>query len=409
MNRIFFVLSLSAAFSAGAQPPGATPLTEAAAVAAGLARDALAAVTQGTVGQARADAGEAGLWPNPTVDYEQERVNSAAGDLVEQRARLSQTFDVSGRRALRGEAASVRTDAVVSEMDVRRLEIATEIRRAFYELLFRQARLRTVEEWIERFDAVDAVVQKLEAAGEVSGYDRRRTARERAAARARAAVERAAYERAGARLAGLVGAAAFYDGRGVTGVLGPSEPPPIDQLFAAIKRRPDLVALERRAAAADLEGRAADRGWIPDVTLGVGPKRVEDGPLRESGVLFSVSVPLPIFDRQQFRRQRAAGQAQAARGEYGLALQRAEGELRGAWQQSRGLASAGTAFRGEANAQSAELVRIAQAAYRAGETGILELLDAYRAALDAEFTALELELSARRARIELDQLTGVIQ
>lgn len=402
MKQILFALVLGAAAPADAQP-----LTEATALEIGLARAELADVIDGTVGQARADAGEAGLWPNPTVGYEQERVNGAAGDVVEKRARLAQTFDVSGRRALRREAADARTEAVTADMNLRRLEVAGEIRRAFYEALFRQARLRATEQLVKRFDTVDAIVRKLEAAGDVSGYDRRRTSRERAAAQARIAVEQAAYERTRGRLDGLLGTPAA--GRGVTGELAPSEPPPVDELLAATRRRPDFLALERRAAAADLEGRAADRGWIPDVTLGIGPKRVEEGPVRENGLLFSVSVPLPIFDREQYRQARAAGQARASRGEYHLAIQRAEGELRGAWQQSRSLAAAGAAFRREAGAQSADLIRIAEAAYRAGETGILEVLDAYRTALEAELTALDLAWTARQARIELDQLTGVIQ
>ena len=63
-------------------------------------------------------------------------------------------------------------------------------------------------------------------------------------------------------------------------------------------------------------------------------------------------------------------------------------------------------YRSDAVAPSAELVRIAEAAYRAGESTVLELLDAYKGALEAELTALDLEWKAREARIELDQLTG---
>ena len=61
---------------------------------------------------------------------------------------------------------------------------------------------------------------------------------------------------------------------------------------------------------------------------------------------------------------------------------------------------------GEAVAPSADLLRIAEAAYRAGESNILELLDAYKGAMEAEITALDLEWKARDACIELDQLTG---
>jgi cobalt-zinc-cadmium efflux system outer membrane protein len=57
---------------------------------------------------------------------------------------------------------------------------------------------------------------------------------------------------------------------------------------------------------------------------------------------------------------------------------------------------------------SRDLARIAEAAYRAAEGSILELLDAHRALLDAESEALSLELAARLARIELDHILGEI-
>ena len=50
----------------------------------------------------------------------------------------------------------------------------------------------------------------------------------------------------------------------------------------------------------------------------------------------------------------------------------------------------------------------AEAAYQGGESTLLELLDAYRGALEAEMTALDLEWKARQARIDYDLLTGSV-
>jgi cobalt-zinc-cadmium efflux system outer membrane protein len=408
MKLIALALMLTATVAVRAEPPDSGHLTEAAALRIGLAQSDLTDVIDGTVAQARASVEEAGVWPNPTLDYDYERVNGAVGEIVEQKARLSQTFDVSGRRALRQDAASERAEAAVSDGKTRRLELAGEIRRVFYSALFRQLQLAAVVDWEKRLDTVEAIVRKLEAAGEVSGYDRRRVSREQGTARARLATERGAYARAAGQLSGLIGTTTLPGRHGLTGSLVPSEPPPLDRLIALLKDRPDMRSLERHTAAAGLEGRAAERGWIPDLTLGVGPKRIEEGPTRESGLLFTVSLPIPVFDRQQYRHQRAAGEALAARGRYRLALARAEGDLRGVWQQSRSLAAAASVLRSETEKQSAELTGIAETAYRAGEAGILELLDAYRAALEAQTTALELEWNARQARIELDQLAGVL-
>jgi cobalt-zinc-cadmium efflux system outer membrane protein len=178
--------------------------------------------------------------------------------------------------------------------------------------------------------------------------------------------------------------------------------------LSRLDRRPDLQALARRAEAADLEGRAAARGWVPDVTLGVGPKRIDNGITRENGTVVSLSIPLPVFDRQQAGQQRAAAEALHARGELGFARARAEGDLRGLHRQVERLVAASADYRARAVGESAELLRIAEAAYQGGESTLLELLDAYRGALEAEMTALDLEWKARQARIDYDLLTGSI-
>jgi cobalt-zinc-cadmium efflux system outer membrane protein len=86
-------------------------------------------------------------------------------------------------------------------------------------------------------------------------------------------------------------------------------------LQARLAQRPDLAALAARAEAANADNAAAQRNF-PELTVGVGGKRTDDGVLRESGTLFSVSIALPIFDRQQGADRRSAAQAMAARAEY---------------------------------------------------------------------------------------------
>jgi cobalt-zinc-cadmium efflux system outer membrane protein len=122
--------------------------------------------------------------------------------------------------------------------------------------------------------------------------------------------------------------------------------------------------------------------------------------------MLSVSIPLPFFDRQQAGDRRTAAQAMAARAELGLARRSAEEELRGVHRQLSQLIAAAQHYRRDAVTSSTDLIRIAEASYRSGESNVLELLDAYKGALEAETTALALEWKAREASIELDQLTG---
>lgn len=381
----------------------AQPLTEGESLRLGLARPELAELARGRVGEAEADGLEAGLWPNPTLEYSRDKARNGT-NAQEESWRLSQPFDISGRRSLKREAGEQRIAAATANVRQLLSDRAGEIRRSFYQLLLREQQLIAIEAWAGRFAAAERVVGKLRAAGEASGYDLRRLARERRTAEARHAETQAERDRARERLLALIGSDAGA-WMGVTGRLLPDTPSDVATLLSRLDSRPDLAALAARAAAADLDARAAGRGWVPELTLGVGSKRTDDGFSRTTASLFSVSLPLPVFDRQQAHESRAAAQAMGARAEHRLARAHAEGQLRGIQGQATQLIAAAQRYRREAVGPSAELVRIAESAYQAGESSVLELLDAYKGALEAETTALDLEAKAREARIELDQLT----
>lgn len=398
MRFTLSVFLLALPLAVWAQPP----LTEAEAVRLGLARADFADLERGAIQAAEADALAASLFPNPTLSYSRDRVGGSP-NTVEQTWMLGQTFDVSGRRGLHREAASRRVAAVTAGNASRQLDLAAELRRSFHDVLFRQETIRATSAWAQRFAKIEGVVTKLARAGEASGYDRRRLARERQTADARLAAERAELDRALARLMALTG---MSEAPVLQSELLPPFPSPVEAALSRLDQRPDLQALSRRAEAADLEGRAAKRGGIPDVTVGIGPRFVDNGSSRENGVTLALSVPLPVFDRQQAGQQRAAAEALQARAEYRLARSRAEGELRGLYRQAEGLRTTAADYRSRAVAASPELLRIAEVAYQGGESSLLELLDAYRGALEAETTVLELEKRARDARIEYDLLAN---
>lgn len=390
-----FALLLALALLAG---PSWAGLTEAEALRLALARPEFSELQQARLGAAEADVLEAGTWANPTLELSRDKT----GATREQTWQIAQPLDLSGRRGLRTEAARQRLAATEADNRATRNERAAELRRSFHELLRQQEAAHAVAGWTARFGVIDGVVAKLARAGEVAGYDRRRIAREQRGAEAKLAETRAGLERARARLAALLGQAVEGD---LAGRLLPESPRPLTALQTELASRPEFAALAARIEAARGDHAAARRN-LPELTVGIGGKRVDDGMARENGNLVMLSFNLPLFDRQQAGNRRAAAQAQAAQAELTLARQAAEGELVGLHRQVVQLVTAAERYRAEAVAPSAELVRIAEAAYRGGEATVLELLDAYKGALDAELTALDLEWQARAARIELDQLTG---
>ena len=397
-------LLVSSATAVTAAEPRA--LDERQAVALALARPAYRELEDSRLAVAGSEVTAANLLPNPVFAWEQDRMGAPAGRSTESTAKISQSFDFSGRRALRHEAATNRVDAARFDQQDRRLNTVVEVRRLFSETLYRQETGSAYARWLRRIESATEIVRNLAKAGEVSGYDRRRLEREAQTAKARAAGVAAEYARMRETMAGLIG----ESGGGLptlAGELLPDNAPALEAVQIALRQRPDLASLAAQANAYDRERTAAERAWIPEVTLGLGQKRVDEPNRSDTGVILAFSVPLPVFDRGQANEQRARARASTLRAEQALTYAKGEAEVKGIWRQTLELRQAAQTFRRESLGSSRELTGIAEAAYRGGESGVLELLDAYRSELEAETTALDLELRARLARIELDAVSGV--
>ena len=402
-----FLLAATLAFATpGLAQEMASPLDEDEAVRRALARPALEDELRARVDLARADEIAARRWPNPEASWSHEQVRAAAGTERQDIAVLSQRFDVSGRRGLRGDAAARRVEAAGAEAALLRLDVEAETRRAFADALAAERRVAILRAAVERLEGVAAAVARRAASGDVAGYDRRRVERERVTVLGRLDIEEGALARARARLAALIGASDPAAPLALRGDIMAAAPPALATLAERLPSRPDLRALDLETRSGELEARAAGRWFIPDVEVGGGLKTVDVGSRRDSGFAAALTIPIPLFSRDQDERLRGDARARAARGRLSLALDGARADLAGLHAEATRLGAAAARYRESGAADADALLRTAEAAYRGGEVGVLELIDAYRAALDADLSLLELERAARRARIDLDRTSG---
>jgi cobalt-zinc-cadmium efflux system outer membrane protein len=389
---IIGVLALATAARAQTIP---NVLAEDDAVRIARASQSVVALSAAQLDLARSDVERERRWPNPRLEYTREDAGDAEDFLT-----LSQSFDVSGRRALRRRAAELRVEATQQEVAGQHLDLARIVRAEFSRAANQQELVRALTDWSNKIGAAAETAARLQAGGEVSGYDRRRLEREHIGAEARLAAERGALVAAQRRLAALLGAEQL---EGVTLQRPAHREIPADaELTARIEQRPDVAAIAKRIEATTLDARAAQRWRVPLFDLTAGMKNTDAA----SGPILGAGVSLPIFNRNQDELLRANAELAILNAQRTLLIARARGEASGLAAEARELRNAARLFREQALPTSQRLTATAEAAYRAGEVGILELLDAYRTALDAEVEAAELEQRAREAEIELTRALG---
>jgi cobalt-zinc-cadmium efflux system outer membrane protein len=402
--RTFFVCAVLAAVVLPANARAQTvTLTESAALEQFGAESLRVQAARAGVDIARADILAAARWPNPRATFNREAVAGVAENML----MVSQVLPVTGRRRLEVSAATARVEATSLRADDQIRRIRADLRLAFTDLWAAQEREREFARSRDRLAELAGILGKREAAGEAAGFDRLRAEREvfdLEASRAMAATERAQAQAiltsfmAGPRDAAVIEA--------VKPAVASAAIPTVDELVTrAEASRGDLVALARDLDAAAFAERAAGRRAIPEpeVVAGTKTSNVAGG---DTGSIVSVHISVPLFDRARPERAAAQARGRQARAEADVLRQTIRAQI-AAWRaavvERRAIAER---HRAALEAGTAQIERIAQVSYEAGERGILELLDAYRTGSEARIRQAELDAAVREAEIELEFVSG---
>jgi cobalt-zinc-cadmium efflux system outer membrane protein len=195
-----------------------------------------------------------------------------------------------------------------------------------------------------------------------------------------------------------------------------SEPPGLEELRTrAVGSRADYRAEQKALARYKLEEQAARRLRIPDPQVSAGLKRAdvtsgtEPNPFSNAtrtGVVFSLSVPLPVFDSGRYEVARYQAEQEQAMARAAVLARQIETEIRGARDVLTIRREALAGYQRELESAGVELTRITRVAYEEGEVGILELLDSLRVNRLASLRLLELQAGVREAFIELERVVG---
>jgi len=384
-----------------ALPVGA--LTPEQAVERALSRPDIQLALQSGIDLAHAELVQARTWANPVLRVSHEDPRSPTDAPDETSVMLSQEFQMGGRRRLQRVAAELGIGTAQANAEALRAALRADVLEHYYTALAGERRVAGIGAHIERLGRLAEVADRRRDAGDLSGYESRRIGQLVQAAMARLAIAEAELEDARGGLSGLIGGQVPVLHPAAS--LAPPPPPPLATLAARLDDAAELRALDRRRQAAAAALRAAPRPALP-VTVAMGHKRTGAGEsAANDALMLEVSVPLPLWDRNQAGVARAA--AEAADADARLALRRASAEARmvATSQQADSLTALAARLRRDEIAPASELTRIALLSFEAGELELVGLIDALEADLAARERVLDLELRARRATIELEHLS----
>jgi outer membrane protein TolC len=177
--------------------------------------------------------------------------------------------------------------------------------------------------------------------------------------------------------------------------------PEADWLAAALHNRPEIQA-DRWQLAALEDGRALARlALLESTAAGLDTEHEGDWSLGPS-----LTVPLPLFDWGQARRAKARALAIGARHRLTQTVRRTVQEVRQAHAAQAKLAAAAAQAREQLTPLQQQRVDLARAVYESGQSGITPLLLAELDLQKARLRAVQLELRAAVAAIELRRASG---
>ena len=336
-------------------------------------------------------------YPNPSVTYSRE------GAGFTEFFQAEQSISLFGARDALSRAGVAATAAAEAERDLRLWLLRSDAAAAVARVVAGQERLESVRAHMREVERLIEILRTREREGEGSRFDRMRAEQELRDTNQAMTSAAVALAEARATVSGMLPQTVSLTTVASTQIT--QQPPiPFETLFTrATSTRAELRALEQLGQRATFEADAARRTRLPAPNLFGGVKRADELSGRKTGGVFGVNVALPLFD--DGGREAARWEAERARvaAERMFIEYRIRSEITGA---SEVLTLRQAALSQEQPGAAEELVQIAVVAYREGEVGILELLDAARTASRARIRSIDLRLDARLAQIALERAVG---
>ncbi|UVL55301.1 TolC family protein [Pseudomonas sp. B21-035] len=344
---------------------------------------------------------QAGVLPNPQLSWEVEDTRKGSQTTT---VGVSQLFELGGKRGARLDVAGRDAELAALELERQRNVLRAEVIAAFQAAAQAQEGLQLAEQSLRLSERALQVVQGRVRAGSASPVEATRAQVQLSEVRLEQGRAEQALTVAYQQLAAATGAARVQFSRVDGGLQANNDIPSRTLLLDRLEQTADLrlarLQIDQREAALGL----ARSQRIPDLTVSVGSQYSETD--RERINVVGLSVPIPLFDRNQGNVLAAARRADQARDQRNGAELRLRSEVVQALAQWSTAASEVQTFDRSILPSAQQALDAATRGFERGKFAFLDVLDAQRTLVAARLQYLQAQAQSSEARVRLERIFG---
>lgn len=347
---------------------------------------------------------QAGILPNPEISTSVEDTQNKSTRTTT--IQLNQRIELGGKRSARIASAERGRDVAAADLVAKRLDVRATVIGAFFDVLVAQERVKQAEDLLGLAQRASQAAARRVTAGKISPVEETKARVAEASARVELNQAQRELVTARKRLAASWGSSTprFAQAEGRTDALPPVRS--AEEISRRLNASPALLRAryeaDRFSALADLERSRR----IPDVTVSLGSKKAEE--LGRNQTIVGISIPFPIFDRNQGNVLEAQRRADKARDELSATEVRLSAEVTQSEERLKALVVEAQTLQSEIMPGARSAYDAASKGFELGKFSFLEVLDAQRTLFQARAQYLRSLSDAHRTAAELERVLGSI-
>ncbi|MGQ0442082.1 MAG: TolC family protein [Methylophilaceae bacterium] len=345
---------------------------------------------------------QAAVRPNPSVSTS---IQDTRSDTRQIYLQLNQEIELGNKREARLEAADAFYKKATAELDNKKAEIHANVVTVFYEVLAAQERLKLSKSSLDVANlALDAAAKRVKA-GKSSPVEETKSKIAESSAKIEVNQATSQLNSARKRLSALWGnpLPVFERAEGDVERIPPVSS--IADLSALLESSPSISLAKLEISARDGLTKVERSKATPNIIISAGVlNNQEMGGLNQA--LLGLTVPIPLFDRNQGNLQEAVSRQYKAQDELVELRAQLEASLGNQYERLNSARQTSESLRSEILPSAQSAFDAASKGFSAGKFSFLDVLDAQRTLFQAKSQYIQALLDAHQAVAEIERILG---